>query len=176
MKMNILPRLLFLFQMIPYKVHPGFFTVLQSIICKYAWNRKRPRIARNLLIKPKREGGLTLPDFKCYFLAIILNRLSDWKYQESKLWVQLELDLSGVDLFPLMWIPSKFRKLSLSTSPLTKSSFAMWDSLCKMHKRLHNSPLMQLTGHDYFPPGNPDPKFNGWISMAPILLHQMRTS
>lgn len=34
-KMNILPRLLFLFQMISYRIPTGFFTLLKSIICKY---------------------------------------------------------------------------------------------------------------------------------------------
>lgn len=149
-KMNVLPRLLFEFQIIPYKIPPGFFKLVQSRICRYVWNRKRPRIAYKWLIKPKNRGGLAIPDFKLYFLAIALNRISDWKYHKnSKLWVQLEMDLSGVDLFLLIWIPSRFRRLAPTVSPLTKSSLAMWDSLRKMQKCPYNSPLMQLTGHDY---------------------------
>lgn len=132
MKMNILPRLLFMFQMISYKIPLVFFTVLKVIVCKYVWNRKRPRIARNLLIRSKREGGLALPDFKSYFLAIVLNRVSDWKYhKDSKLWVQIELDLSGVDLFPQIWIPRQFWTLPTTTSPLTWSPLANWTQYAK---------------------------------------------
>lgn len=35
---------------------------------------------------------------------------------------------------------------------------------------------MQLTGHDYFPPGNIDPRFSNWISDTPLLLHQVVTA
>lgn len=82
-KMNVLPRLLFMFQMIPYKIPPGFFRLVQSMICKFVLNRKQPRLAYKCLIKPKREGGLAIPDFKRYYLAIILNRISDWKYHKN---------------------------------------------------------------------------------------------
>lgn len=144
------------------------------MICKYVWNRKRPRLVYKYLIKPKREGGLAIPDFKRYYLAIILNWISDWKYHKnSKLWVQLEMDLSGTDLFPLIWIPNRFRKLAHSTSPLTRSSFAAWDSLCKTQNWCYNSPLMPLTGHDYFSPGNMDSRFSNWIWDSPLLLHQV---
>lgn len=99
-KMNILPRLLFLFQMIPFKIPAGFFTLLRTMICRYVWNRRRPRLARSLFTRSKREGGLALPDIKGYFLAVTLNRISDWKYhRNSKLWVSLEIALSGTDLY-----------------------------------------------------------------------------
>lgn len=161
--------------MIPYRVPPGFFKIVQSTICKYVWNRKRPWIAYNCATK--QEGGLAIPDFKRYFLAIALNRLSDWKYhKDSKLWVQLEVDLCGVDLFPLIWIPNRFRRLSPTVSPLTKSSLAMWDSFRKTQKWPYNSLLMQLTEHDYFPPGNMDPRFSNWISTTLLLLHQVATA
>lgn len=69
-KMNVLPRLLFLFQMIPYKIPLGFFKIVKSIICRYVWNRKQSQIAHKWLIRPKIRGVLALPDLKRYFLAI----------------------------------------------------------------------------------------------------------
>lgn len=79
-KMNVLPRLLFLLQMIPYGIPKGFYTIVRSLIDKYVWNRKCPRLARTLFTRPKREGGLALTDFKRYVMAIVFNRISDWKY------------------------------------------------------------------------------------------------
>lgn len=173
-KMNILPRLLFLFQMIPYDIPVAFFTLIRSLISKYVWNRKLPRLARTLLIRSKRQGGLALPNIKQYFLAIIMGRISDWKYHKaSKLWVNLELTLCGSDLFTQIWIPKKYRTLSPTTSPLTHSTFMMWDSLYRSHKWQYNSPLMPLTGHNYFPPAKMDPGSHTW-NLGPMpLLHQV---
>lgn len=58
----------------------------------------------------------------------------------------------------------------------TLSTFAIWDSLCKTHKWLYNSLLMQLTGHAYFPSGNLDHKFHTWIFETPILLHKVTST
>lgn len=85
------------------------------------------------------------------------------------------MELSGVDLFPLIWIPNRFRTVAHTTLPLIKSTLAACDSLCKTKKWHYNSPLMRLTGHDYFPPGNMDPRFRNWISDTPLLLHQVIT-
>lgn len=112
-KMNILPRLLFLFQMIPFGIPVGFFGVVSSLIGLYVWNRRRPRLARSLLTRSKRDGGLALPDLKRYFLATVLSRISDWKYHKnSKLWVKLECELGGSDLFTQIWIPKRYRSIS----------------------------------------------------------------
>lgn len=174
--MNVLPRLLFMFQMIPYGIPAGFFTLIRSLISKYVWNRRRARLARTLLIRLKREVGLALPDFKRYFLAIVLNRISDWKYhKDSKLGVHLETELSGTDLFTRIWIPRKYRTLSSTTLPLTCSTLMVWDSLCKTNKWTYNSPLLPLTGHNYFPPGNIDPGIHVWNFGATAQLHQVTT-
>lgn len=68
----------------------------------------------------------------------------------------MEIDLCGTELFPLIWIPLKFRKLTPDISPLSKSSFSIWDSMCKAQNWPYNSPLMHIMGHDFFPPGNID--------------------
>lgn len=148
--------------------------MLRSLVCNYVWNRIHPQISRNQLTKHKHERGLALPDFKSYFLAIALNRISDWKYhRESKLWVQLEFD---ADLIPQLCIPRKFHKLSMDTTPLTWSTMSIWGSLCKLYNWPCNSPLMQLTGHFFLPLGNLDPQFHTWISSTPVLLHRVMTN
>lgn len=152
-------------------------TILNSLIGKYVWNRRRPRLSRSLLIRPKLVGALALPDFKKYFQSIVLNRISDWKYhRESKLWVALEMELSGTDLSTQIWIRRKYRNLSPGTSPLTRSSLMSWDSMCKARKWPYNSPLLPLTGHNYFPPGNIDPGIHTWNLGTKILLHQVTSS
>lgn len=135
------------------------------------------RLDRSWLTRTKREGGLALPDIRRYFWAAILNRVSDWKYHKnSKLWVSLEIDLCGSDLYTLLWIPKKYRSLAASTSPLTRSTLMAWDFLCTTHNWSYNSPLMPLTGHNFFPPGNMDPKNHSWNLRHTVLLHQVTTT
>lgn len=49
----------------------------------------------------------------------------------------------------------------------------IWDSLCKKHNWPYNSPLIPLTGHNYFPPGNIDPRLHSWNLGDAVLLHHV---
>uniref|UniRef100_A0A8C4TBF8 B30.2/SPRY domain-containing protein n=1 Tax=Erpetoichthys calabaricus TaxID=27687 RepID=A0A8C4TBF8_ERPCA len=52
-KMNILPKLLFLFQNISIYINKSFFKQLDSIITSFIWNSKHPHIRRATLQRPQ---------------------------------------------------------------------------------------------------------------------------
>lgn len=90
-KINMLPRLLYLFQTLPLKVPEEQFKEWDKWIMRFIWQGKKSRILYRTLQLPKERGGLSLPSLKDYYIAAQLRPIVCWCNPDYKArWKQID--------------------------------------------------------------------------------------
>uniref|UniRef100_A0A670HZZ5 Reverse transcriptase domain-containing protein n=1 Tax=Podarcis muralis TaxID=64176 RepID=A0A670HZZ5_PODMU len=92
-KMNVLPRMLFLFQTLQILDKMDCFKRWQKDISKFVWQGKKPRINFKILTDAKDRGGFALPDLRLYYESAAFCWLKQWLLLENT----DILDLEGYD-------------------------------------------------------------------------------
>ncbi|XP_018410174.1 PREDICTED: poly [ADP-ribose] polymerase 4-like [Nanorana parkeri] len=176
-KIDILPRFLYLFQTLPLTLPSSFFRQLRTALLRFIWNGKRPRLAYNILVRPKDARGLALPDLKTYYYATLLTHALDRKHHEAhKLWVSLETYISPVLPFSVPCLTPAHRPRS-STLPFTLLPLLRgWDLLARTHGLSPpGGPMTPIMDNPEFQPGCISSSFLCWSSNAPSPLTKALT-
>lgn len=171
-RMNILPRLLFLFQSLPILVPQSVFKLLEKLISKFIWQNQRPRIRLKVLMAAKERGGLNLPNLKLYYWAAQLRAVVAWVVGDLESgWVSIEQNsMPGIQLSSLPFFSQQSQKKNLWIVHTLK----VWKFVQKQLKgAVTLSWAMPIAGNVEFLPSVYDRTYKRWAESGLIIINQL---
>uniref|UniRef100_A0A3B3HQU1 Reverse transcriptase domain-containing protein n=1 Tax=Oryzias latipes TaxID=8090 RepID=A0A3B3HQU1_ORYLA len=167
-KMNILPKFLYLFQSIPLFLTKTFFSNLDKLISSFIWNGKTARIRKNILQYHKDYGGMSLPNFQYYYWAANIRTLLYWletsSHKDLK-WLNFErMSCQSASLHSLLCstIPLSQSLDKISQNPVVKHSLKIWAQFRRSLHLKNMSIYAPVVKNIMFLPSITDNSFTYW--------------
>ena len=162
-KMNILPKFLFLFHCLPLFLPKQFFKTMDQTISEFLWCGKAPRIRKSTLQRCKFNGGLALPNFQLYYWATHIHKISFWFKSVNLPWCHLEAQSCVSSSLPALLTSSIPSNLSgFTNNQVVHSTLKIWYQFRKHFKFQSTSTLAPLLNNHLFRPPLTDSTFLTW--------------
>ena len=175
-KMNVLPKFLYLFQCLPIFLPKTFFHTIDNSITHFIWNKSNPRIRKDTLQKPKDLGGLALPNFIVYYWSANIRTILHWCSISNNppLWLQIEeaTCVSG-SLMSLLCLPLTSSPAAYSNSFIVKNCLKIWVQFRRQFG-LFTTPIMSpVHSNPLFHPSVLDRAFSVWTDHGIFLIKHL---
>lgn len=179
-KMNVLPRFLYIFQCLPIFLTKTFFMSIDRLISSFIWKKQRPRINKSILQRHRLHGGLGLPNFRFYYWAANISIMLHWKHYSldntPPKWLLLEgISCRSASLHALLCSKLPFSE-SISTysaNPIVKHSLKIWAQFRRSFSLNDFSIHAPITKNNMFAPSMTDEAYDGWAQRGLIKLSNM---
>uniref|UniRef100_A0A3P9J7K4 Reverse transcriptase domain-containing protein n=1 Tax=Oryzias latipes TaxID=8090 RepID=A0A3P9J7K4_ORYLA len=165
-KMNILPKMLYVFQNLPLPPPNDFFSKIKKQFLAFIWKNDKARIRLSMMQLPYNQGGLKCPNIIWYHWATQLRSITFYfEIIDAPQWKEMES--VGLDL-PLpyyLYSDTIFNLIKKTSNPIVKYMIKIWSRVYKHTNETNNLSLYTpIWGNQYFIPGRADIIFQDWSS------------
>uniref|UniRef100_A0A671TVT9 Reverse transcriptase domain-containing protein n=1 Tax=Sparus aurata TaxID=8175 RepID=A0A671TVT9_SPAAU len=165
-KMNILPKLLYLFQTLPTELGQKQFNEWDKILSRYIWQGKKPRIRFKTLQLAKAKGGWGLPSLRDYYWAAQLRPLICWcnpSYDAQ--WKNIEEGLTSTPIQALIADSSLQDFIKNTENPWIRTTLKIWKTVITEYKLEEDIVILKWCAYDTrFAPNQLDTRFKEWTN------------
>lgn len=148
--MNILPRMLYLFQCLPVKIPSKQFLEWDWLIARYLWQGKRARIKFKTLQLSKEKGGMGLLCLHDYYHAAQLRPLVClWSSTYPAAWKDIEgTKVKGIPITALLSDNKLQEEQEIPEDSITPNSLKSWLEIIKICRLKDTSKIMRWCAYD----------------------------
>ena len=168
-KMNILPRILYLFQTLPIEINDKQFNEWDKLLSRYIWQGKKPRIRFQTLQISKNKGGLALPCLKDYYISAQLRILFCWCVSDYKArWKEIEENISGTTPIQARIGDKRLIKCLMETgNKWINLTLKTWLNVISRYDMLEEVKILKWCCYDLdFAPNKMDANYRRWVSLG----------
>lgn len=165
-KMNILPRLLYLFQTLPVELPIKQFTDWDRLISRYLWRGGRPRIRYKTLQLRKGDGGLSLPCLQDYYYAAQMRPLVCWcSTSYTARWMEIESMIIGdIPVAAVIADNKLICSIIKKNNSWINVVLNIWQSVLKLGNLENSLRMLKWCAYDTdFIPNKSDSRFKLWV-------------
>ena len=164
-RMNVLPRLLYLFQSLPIEIPQTQFTSWDKMISRFIWNGKRPRVRFKTLQLQRERGGLSLPNLKEYFHAAQLKYVACWcRPDYTAKWKEMEKTVGSCPIQNIIGDKETFRNVTKQMDSITRFTMDLWFRILRYNRAEKDAYLLKWVAFDSkFKPTGQGGGFGRWV-------------